>query len=175
MLQILKAEFVRWKTSSGEPVQRSAYRSKPNAEVYITSINVSSDYSAVLLFQYWNQTAIKTTQYWNQTAIKTNWYWNQTAFKTTWYWNQTAIKTNWYPTCLTWWPHDHLTCLCRVSNPGRSGGWEASALTLRQPDSLFCWCLKTTIPQWNTTNKHWKHKCTTLWTTYILHATVKIT
>ena len=25
------------------------------------------------------------------------------------------------PTCLTWWPHDHLTCRCRVLNPGRSG------------------------------------------------------
>jgi len=24
-------------------------------------------------------------------------------------------------TCLTWWPHDHLTCRRRVSNPGRSG------------------------------------------------------
>jgi len=23
------------------------------------------------------------------------------------------------PTCLTWWPHDHLTCRRRVSNPGR--------------------------------------------------------
>ena len=21
------------------------------------------------------------------------------------------------PTCLTWWPHDHLTCRCRVLNP----------------------------------------------------------
>ena len=25
------------------------------------------------------------------------------------------------PTCLTWWPHDHLICRCRVLNPGRSG------------------------------------------------------
>ena len=24
------------------------------------------------------------------------------------------------PTCLTWWPHDHLTCGRRESNPGRS-------------------------------------------------------
>ena len=25
------------------------------------------------------------------------------------------------PTCLTWWPHGHLTCRCRVLSPGRSG------------------------------------------------------
>ena len=24
-------------------------------------------------------------------------------------------------TCLTWWPHGHITCWCRVLNPGRSG------------------------------------------------------
>ena len=35
------------------------------------------------------------------------------------------------PTCLTWWPHDHLTCI----EPGSQRS-EASALTLRQPDSL---------------------------------------
>ena len=27
------------------------------------------------------------------------------------------------PSCLTLWPHDHLTCRRRVSNPGHSGEW----------------------------------------------------
>ena len=42
-------------------------------------------------------------------------------------WHRSALRK---PTCLTWWPHDHLTCRCRVLNPGRS------ALPLGQPHSL---------------------------------------
>ena len=34
-------------------------------------------------------------------------------------WEETGVPGG-NPTCLTWWTHDHLTCRCRVSNPGRS-------------------------------------------------------
>ena len=40
------------------------------------------------------------------------------------------------PTCLTWWPHDHLTCRRRVSNPGRGG---------ERRVCLHCACLQTAI------------------------------
>jgi len=30
-------------------------------------------------------------------------------------------EDTWQTTCLTLWPHNHLTCWCRRSNLGRSG------------------------------------------------------
>ena len=39
--------------------------------------------------------------------------------------NGLRVGGNWStwrkPICLTWWPHDHLTCRCQVLNPGCSG------------------------------------------------------
>ena len=48
-------------------------------------------------------------------------------------WEETGAHRR-KPTCLTWWPHDHLICRRRVSNPGRSG-----ERRVRLSNKLFWW------------------------------------
>ena len=49
------------------------------------------------------------------------------------------------PTCLTWWPHDHLTCLRRVSNPGRSG---ERRVRYHCASQIACTLSTVTMPEW---------------------------
>ena len=49
------------------------------------------------------------------------------------------LSTQWKPTCLTWLPHDHLTCRRRVLNPVAAVKGECvTTAQARQPERTHC-------------------------------------